>query len=233
MERLDKFLSGMGLATRKEVKTMVRRGEISVDGVVCRDSGEKYEEGQQVSIRGRISTLQSRFYYMMNKPDGYLSSTEKRGEATVIDLLSPQLQAQGLFPAGRLDRDSHGLLLLTNDGDFAHKIMSPRHRVDKLYFVRYEGVLDKNAPEIFASGMTIDGGEQCLPAKIELAGENEAYITVQEGKYHQVKRMIRCVGGTVTYLKRIAIGTLELDKNLAEGEVRHLTSEEITQLLGE
>ena len=220
----------MGLASRKEVKALVRRGEIAVNGRVCRDSGEKYDEGQTLSFCGRKYVLKSRFYYMMNKPDGYLSSTEERGEKTVIDLLPPQIQAQEVFPAGRLDRDSHGLLLLTNDGDFAHLVMSPKHRVDKLYFVRYDGVLSPDAEALFASGMTIDGGETCLPARLERTGENEALITVQEGKYHQVKRMVKRAGAAVTYLKRLSIGSIRLDEALSEGEIRPLTEEEISEI---
>lgn len=230
MERLDKLISAMGLASRREVKALVRHGDIRVEGVVCRDPAERYEEGTQASFCGRPVLLKSRFYYMMNKPAGYLSATEDRREKTVMDLLSPQLQAQGLFPAGRLDRDSHGLLLLTNDGDFAHRVMSPRQHVDKLYYVRYEGVLNKNAQEIFARGMMIDGGEQCLPANLALCGEGEAYVTVQEGKYHQVKRMIWAVGGKVCYLKRLAVGPVRLDPGLAEGAVRELTAQELSGL---
>lgn len=230
MERLDKLISAMGLASRREVKLLVRRGEICVEGRVCRDAGEKYEEGLSAVFCGREIILKSRFYYMMNKPAGYLSATQDRGDKTVVDLLPPQLKAQGLFPAGRLDRDSHGLLILTNDGDFAHRIMSPRHRVDKLYYVRYEGVLNKNAPGLFADGLTIDGGECCRPARLEPCAQGEAYVTVQEGKYHQVKRMIQAVGGRVNYLKRLAIGPVTLDTGLEEGCTRELTEAELKAL---
>lgn len=231
MERLDKFISCMGLATRREVKQMVRKGLISVDGAVCRDPGEKYSEGQILSFAGRSMPLKIRFYYMMNKPDGYLSATEDKDDRTVMELLSPRLQAQGLFPAGRLDRDSHGLLLLTNDGDFAHKVMSPRHRVDKLYFIQYEGTLMPGSCTVFESGMTIDGGEKCLPAKLEILEGNSAYVTVQEGKYHQVKRMIKACGGAVVYLKRLSIGPVRLDESLKEGEIRELTEAEVSGLI--
>ena len=220
----------MGLASRREVKELVRRGEIWVDGMLCRDPGEKYEEGTPAAFCGRPVILKSRFYYMMNKPAGYLSATEDREKKTVMDLLAPQQKAQGLFPAGRLDRDSYGLLLLTNDGDFAHRIMSPRHHINKLYYVRYEGTLNKNAQEMFACGMLIDGGEHCRPAKLELCAEGEAYVTVQEGKYHQVKRMLWAVGGKVYYLKRLAIGPLSLDPGLEEGAVRELRADELSAL---
>lgn len=233
MERLDKFISSMGLASRKDVKKMIRNGEISVDNTVCRDPGEKYEEGQMLNFGGEVMPLKIRFYYMMNKPQGYLSATQDRDDKTVIDLLSLRLRAQGLFPAGRLDRDSCGLLILTNDGDFAHKIMSPHHRVDKLYFVRYEGRLLPETEEMFRSGMTIDGDEKCLPAKIEITDGSTAFVTVQEGKYHQVKRMIRKCNASVVYLKRISIGPLRLDESLEEGEVRELTDHEIAAFFGE
>ncbi|MBQ1504261.1 MAG: rRNA pseudouridine synthase [Oscillospiraceae bacterium] len=233
MERLDRFLSAMGLASRKDAALLARRGEIWVNGAPCRDPAKKFPEGTEAEIRGVRTVLKTRFYYMMNKPAGYLSSTEKRGEATVIDLLSPQLQAQGLFPAGRLDRDSVGLLVLTNDGDFAHKVMSPRHKVDKVYEISYAGVLDIHAPERFRQGIEIDGGEVCESASLSLLGDNRALVTIHEGRYHQVKRMIAAVGGEVTFLRRISIGALRLDPALAEGEVRELSPEECLALLGE
>ena len=220
----------MGLASRREVKLLVRRGEIRVEGIVCHDPGEKYEEGLCATLCGRPVILKSRFYYMMNKPAGYLSSTEERGEKTVMDLLTPQLKAQSLFPAGRLDRDSHGLLILTNDGDFAHRILSPKYHVDKLYYVRYEGVLNVDAQEMFEKGLRIDGGEICSPAKLELCGQGEALITISEGKYHQVKRMLNAVGGSVYFLKRMAIGSVRLDPDLKEGDIRELTTSELSLL---
>ncbi len=231
MERLDKLLSAMGVATRKETAVLAKRGEIRVDGEICRDPARRFAEGTPAEVRGEKLILKSCFYYMMNKPEGLLSSTEKRGEKTVIDILPPRLQAQGLFPAGRLDRDSIGLLLLTNDGDLAHKILSPRRRVDKLYEIRYKGTLDKHACERFSEGLEIDGGERCENAKLELLEGDRALVTIHEGKFHQVKRMIAAVGGEVYFLRRLAVGPLRLDEALAPGDVRELTENELSALL--
>lgn len=231
MERLDKLLSAMGVLTRRETAALAKRGEIRADGEICRDPAKKFAEGTVAEVRGERLILKSRFYYMMNKPDGVLSSTEKRGEKTVIDILPPRLQAQGLFPAGRLDRDSVGLLLLTNDGDLAHRILSPRHHVDKLYEIRYKGTLDKHASARFAAGLEIDGGEKCESAHLELLEGDRALVTIHEGKFHQVKRMIAAVGGEVYYLRRLAVGPLRLDENLAPGQFRELTQDELSALL--
>ena len=231
MERLDKLLSAMGVCARRETAAMAKRGEIRVDGEVCRDPARKFAEGTAAEVRGEKLILKSRFYYMMNKPEGVLSSTEKRGDRTVVDLLPPRQQAQGLFPAGRLDRDSVGLLLLTNDGDLAHKLLSPKRHVDKIYQIRYKGTLDNHAPERFAAGLEIDGGELCLPAKLELTDGDKALVTLHEGKFHQVKRMIAAVGGEVYSLRRVAFGPLRLDETLEPGAFRELTREELEALI--
>ncbi len=231
MERIDKLLANMGLGSRKEIKAMVKRGEILINGTICKDAAEKVDVASDVVIaEGRALRLRTSFSFMMNKPAGYLSASRDERGATVMDLLSEEHQRLGLFPAGRLDKDSEGLLILTNDGAFAHALMSPRHHVDKRYFVRYDGILHEHAVIAFEKGITIDGGERCLPAKLELLDPGEAIVTVQEGRYHQVKRMIAAVGGRVIYLKRLAVGPVLLDETLRPGEYRELTDEEFQTL---
>jgi len=226
-QRLDKILSNLGFGSRKEIGALIRSGRVTVDGKVCKSADEKVDpENQSLCFCGEEVEYRQYEYIMMNKPAGYLSATEDNRQKTVIELLPDRLQRIGLFPAGRLDRDSEGLLLLTNDGAAAHAIISPKKNIDKLYYVKYTGQLHPDTKEKFEAGIEIDGGEICLPAKIELIGEGEAEITVHEGKFHQVKRMISAAGGEVTYLKRLRIGEIKLDKNLEVGQIRRLSGAE-------
>ena len=232
MERIDKLLANMGLGSRRDIKAMVRRGEVVISGHVCTDPAEKVDvERDSVLLSGKALRLRTTFTFQMNKPAGYLSASRDAREVTVMELLTEEHHRLGLFPAGRLDRDSEGLLLLTNDGALAHALTAPRRHVDKRYYVRYDGVLADHAEQLFRGGMIIDGGETCLPAELERTGPDEAIVTVHEGKYHQVKRMIAAVGGTVTYLKRLSIGPLELDESLAPGAYRELEDGELELLL--
>ena len=228
MERIDKLLANMGLGSRKEIKMMIKSGEILINGTACTDAAAKVDlAADQVTAAGRALRLRTTFSFMMNKPAGYLSASRDDHAATVVDLLSEEHKRLGLFPAGRLDRDAEGFLILTNDGALAHALTSPRRHVNKRYFVRYDGMLHKNAEAEFSEGMLIDGGERCLPAVLECRVPGEAVITVHEGRYHQVKRMIAAAGGKVTYLKRLSIGPISLDNTLAPGEYRELTGEEL------
>ena len=170
-------------------------------------------------------------YLMMNKAAGYLTATEDKKAATVFDLLETKYHRMGVFPVGRLDKDSEGLLLLTNDGELAHRLLSPKNHVDKLYYIRYQGTFDGDAPKRFAEGLHIDGNYQCMPAKLELLPEQGAYVTVQEGRYHQVKRMVQACGAEVAFLKRLAIGPLRLDEELHTGAYRELTEQEVQKLV--
>ena len=232
MERLDKLLANMGLGSRKDVKALIKQGEIQVNGTVCTDGAWKVDvETDKVTAAGRVLRLRTTFTFMMNKPAGYLSASRDERAATVIDLLSEEHRRLGLFPAGRLDRDSEGLLLLTNDGALAHALTAPRRHVDKRYYIRYDGILYEHAEYTFTEGVLIDGEERCLPARLERVAPGEAIVTVHEGRYHQVKRMIAAVGGTVTYLKRLSIGPVNLDKRLSPGAYRELTDEELQQLV--
>ncbi len=233
-QRLDKILSNLGFGSRKEIGSAIRSGKVTIDGKICKSPEEKIDpELCSICFCGEQIEYREYEYIMMNKPAGYLSATEDNRQMTVMELLPERLKRIGLFPAGRLDRDSEGLLLLTNDGAAAHAIISPKRHVDKLYYIRYSGRLDDDTEKRFREGIEIDQGEKCLPAEIEFTGDGEALVTVHEGKFHQVKRMIAAAGGEVVYLKRLRIGMIELDKNLKEGQIRRLNereSEWLTQI---
>ena len=231
-ERLDKILANLGVGSRKDLKLRIKRGEVAVDGVVVRDPEEKFDpETASLAVCGVPVRYRRYLYLMMHKPAGYLTATEDRNAATVLDLLDEQYRGFDLFPAGRLDKDSEGLLLLTNDGALTHKILSPKNHVDKLYYIRYEGAFAPDAEKRFAEGLPIDGGYVCMPAILERLGENEAYVTIREGKYHQVKRMAEACGAHVVYLKRLRMGSLVLDESLPLGKYRMLSDTEEANLL--
>ena len=232
MERLDKILASTGRWSRREVKELVRAGRVTVNGTAARSPEEKYRREDLTLLVDGQSVLCERYtYLMLHKPAGLVSATEDPRQATVLDLLPEHLRKIGLFPAGRLDRDTEGLLLLTNDGALAHDLLSPRKHVDKTYFVRVEGRLDQSDAEAFQSGMTLGDGLVCLPAGLALLeAPDEALVTLREGKYHQIKRMLAARGKPVRYLKRLAMGPLTLDQTLEKGQWRPLEEEELTQL---
>lgn len=226
-ERLDKILSNLGVGSRKDLKQRIKRGEVTVDGVVVRNPEQKFDpETAVIAVGGETIRYKKYVYLMMNKPAGYLTATEDRKAATVLDLLDEAYRSFDLFPAGRLDKDSEGLLLLTNDGELTHRILSPKNHVDKLYYIRYDGAFASDSEQRFARGLPIDGGYVCMPAKLELLPDNAAYVTIREGKYHQVKRMAEACGARVTYLKRLRMGSLILDENLLSGNYRPLSDAE-------
>ncbi len=228
MERLDKILSGTGRWSRREVKELVRARRVTANGAVVRSPEEKYDrEGLDLRVDGESVSGERFVYLMLHKPAGLVSATEDPRQKTVLELLPPHLRRVGLFPAGRLDRDTEGLLLLTNDGALAHDLLSPRKHVDKTYFVRVAGILDEADEDAFAAGMTLGDGLECLPAGLErLERSDEAVVTLREGKYHQIKRMLAARGKPVVYLKRLTMGPLTLDPALGPGEWRPLTGEE-------
>ena len=232
MERLDKILASTGRWSRREVKELVRAGRVTVNGTAARSPEEKYRREDLTLLVDGKSVLCERYtYLMLHKPAGLVSATEDPRQATVLDLLPEHLRKIGLFPAGRLDRDTEGLLLLTNDGALAHDLLSPRKHVDKTYFVRVEGRLDQSDAEAFQSGMTLGDGLVCLPAGLALLeAPDEALVTLREGKYHQIKRMLAARGKPVRYLKRLAMRPLALDQTLEKGQWRPLEEEELTQL---
>ena len=233
MIRLDKYLADMGIGTRTEVKKVVRQGKVSVDGMIVKNPDVKIDENKQsVVCNGQTVEYKSYEYYMLNKPAGVVSATSDSKEKTVVDLIDEK-KRKDLFPVGRLDKDTEGLLLITNDGELAHKLLSPKKHVDKLYYAKVEGVVTEEDIDTFAKGLDIGDGEYTKPAKLTILisdAISEIELTIQEGKFHQVKRMFEAVGKKVIYLKRLSMGTLKLDTNLALGEYRPLTKEEFEKL---
>lgn len=233
MERLDKRLANTGRWSRREIRELIRAGRVCVDGRVVRSPEEKCASTSTFQVDGMVVAGEALVYLMLHKPAGLVSSTEDPRQPTVFSLLPEHLRRAGLFPAGRLDKDTEGLLLLTNDGPLAHSLLSPRRHVDKTYFVRVDGVLDEGDAAAFEAGLTLADGYTCLPAGLELLEASDtAVITLREGKYHQIKRMLAQRGKPVIYLKRLTMGPLKLDPGLGPGEWRPLTGEEISALRG-
>ncbi len=236
MIRLDKYLADMGCGTRQEVKKLIRSGQVSVNGAVVKKPETKVEQTvQEVCLNGEKVGYESFEYYMLNKPAGVISATEDRRCQTVVDLIQEK-KRKDLFPVGRLDKDTEGLLLITNDGELAHRLLSPKKHVDKCYFARVSGKVTEDDVRSFENGVNIGRLEQpeiTMPGKLEIITSDEIsqiHLTIQEGKFHQVKRMFRAVGKEVIYLKRLRMGTLVLDENLNIGEYRPLTKEELEKL---
>ena len=227
MERLDKLLASTGRWSRSEVKRLVREGRVLADGRIAASAEEKYDTDRvSLTVDGEAVRLRRYVYIMLHKPAGVLSATEDGRGKTVLDLLPTEYQKRGLFPVGRLDKDTEGLLLLTDDGALAHDLLSPKKHVDKLYLARVEGILDDADRAAFEAGMTLGDGLRCLPAGLEIVAPSEALVTLREGKFHQIKRMLAARGKPVVYLKRLAMGPLTLDEALAPGEWRELTDAE-------
>ena len=233
--RLDKYLSDMGAGTRSELKKEIRKSGVSVDGTVVTDPGFSVSASSRVVFRGTVIAYEEFVYYMLNKPAGVISASEDGREKTVVDLI-PEPKRRDLFPVGRLDRDTEGLLIITNDGALSHRLLSPKHHVDKVYYVRVSGILTGNDIELFRDGLVLTDGLECLPAHLTILSvsedeyTSEAEITIREGKFHQVKRMFSSVGAEVLYLKRLSMGPLVLDPGLAPGESRRLTPDEMALL---
>ena len=234
MERLDKALAGTGRWSRREVKLLVRQGQVRVNGMAAVSAEEKIDpETAVITVGGESIRLQKFTYVMLHKPAGVLTATEDRRQATVLELLPAELRRRGLSPVGRLDKDTEGLLLLTDDGALAHDLLAPKKHVDKVYFARTDGALDDADCKAFEQGITLGDGLECLPAKLEILksdAQSEALITIHEGKFHQIKRMLASRGKPVVYLKRLSMGSLTLDEGLSKGEYRLLTAEEIKNL---
>ena len=227
--RLDKILADAGASTRREAKELVRQGRVTVNGMVAASVETKYDpDAVTLAVDGKEFPTASNFYYMMYKPAGVVTATEDSDQQTVMDLLPDRLRRQGLFPVGRLDKDTTGLLILTNDGEFSHRLTAPRSHVPKRYRAVVDGVPSEADVRAFAAGIVLGDGTNCLPARLILGapGTSEVEVVVCEGKYHQVKRMLASRGMPVQTLERCAIGGVQLDRRLAPGEVRALTSEE-------
>lgn len=231
--RLDKYLCESGKGTRTEVKKQISRGAVSVNGTLIKDAGYKIDENaDRVSIDGVEVKYADFEYYMLNKPQGVISaSRDKRGGKTlcVTDLIREKIRSD-LFPVGRLDKDTEGLLIITNDGDMAHRLLSPKRHVDKTYYAELDGKILPDAAERIMAGVDIGDDKPTMPCQVNMLSDSSCFITIHEGRYHEIKRMFKTEGRTVTYLKRISMGPISLDPELAPGEYRLLTDKE-TELL--
>jgi 16S rRNA pseudouridine516 synthase len=232
--RLDKFLCDMQLGTRSQVKDIIKKGNITVNGEIVKTADFKINENaDDILYMGKSVKYQRYFYYMLHKPAGVVTATYDKNDKTVMDLLVGA-DGKDLSPVGRLDKDTEGLLLITNDGELNHNLLSPKKHVAKTYYVECDGAIDEGKIEALEKGVDIGDGKLTLPAKVViLESANNRYkmeLTITEGRFHQVKRMVAAVGGEVTYLKRISFGTLTLDENLEKGKYRPLTPQEIDDL---
>ena len=232
MERLDKFLCDCGAGTRSQVKAILKAGRVTVDGKAERDNGRKIDpEKNRICLDGEELNRAGQVVIMLNKPAGYVTATEDARDRTVMELLPPQYQHLQLRPVGRLDKATEGLLLFTNDGDLLHRLISPKKEVPKIYYARHAGAATPEDVDAFAAGLVLADGTKCLSAVLQPLGEGESLITVCEGKYHQVRRMMAARGMHVDYLERRREGNLVLG-DLPRGETRPLSQEEIRVLLG-
>ncbi|KXZ20273.1 16S rRNA pseudouridine(516) synthase [Bacillus nakamurai] len=235
--RLDKLLANSGFGSRKDVKKIVKAGAVMIDGVPAKDIKTHVDPNvQDITVYGEPAEYREFIYVMMNKPQGVLSATEDSRQKTVVDLLTPEEQRFEPFPAGRLDKDTEGFLLLTNDGQLAHRLLSPKKHVPKTYEVHLKSPLSPEDMINLERGVTIEGGYKTKPAAVETITQSPddmvIHLTITEGKYHQVKLMAKSVGNEVTYLKRLSMGAVSLDPALAPGEFRELTEEELAALAG-
>ena len=233
-ERIDKLIASQGLLSRNDVKTMIKRGEVSVNGVVIKDSSVKVSYEDDIVVNGKPLKQTEFTYIMLNKPKGVVSASEDKRDKTVVDILPDELKRKNLFPAGRLDKDTTGFCLITDDGDFAHRLLSPSRHVDKTYIATVDKKINfANARKAFKDGIVLADGTVLLSADLELLSDDDNQslkVVIKEGKYHQVKRMFASLGTTVIELKRVSIGGLVLDDNLEEGEARLLTAEELSKI---
>ncbi|EMK2934660.1 rRNA pseudouridine synthase [Listeria monocytogenes] len=229
--RLDKLLSHTGFGSRKEVKPLLKSGAAVVNGTIQKDSKTQVNpDKDQITVHGTPVVYQEFVYFMLHKPQNVVSATEDNVSETVIDLLAQEDTLTDLFPVGRLDKDTEGLLIITNDGTLAHNLLSPKKHIDKTYYAKIDGDVTAADVEAFAAGIELDDGYTCKPASLEIITPNEINVTIQEGKFHQVKRMFAARGKTVSYLKRISMGNLQLDESLELGEYRPLTEAELAIL---
>lgn len=231
--RLDKYLADMGIGTRSELKTWIRQGRVSINGAVCNKPEQKVSiELDEIFFDGTRINYSKNIYYMLHKPAGVISATMDNVNETVLDLIKDS-KGKELFPVGRLDKDTEGLLLITNDGNLAHQLLSPKKHVDKVYYAKVRGKVTEEDREAFLIGVDIGEERPTLPAKLKILKSDEVSeieLTIQEGKFHQVKRMFQAIGKEVIYLKRLSMGSLRLDEGLAPGEYRELTKEEVIRL---
>ncbi|KNY26624.1 pseudouridine synthase [Pseudobacteroides cellulosolvens] len=233
-QRLDKIVSNFGYGTRKEIKAMVKNGLIKVDGQVARDSGIHVDPNSSViEINGEVLNYKEFIYLMLNKPQGVISATFDQRHKTVVELMPEEVLHYDLFPVGRLDIDTEGLLIMTNDGELAHEVLSPKKHVKKKYYALIDGNVTESDKDEFSKGITLDDGYKTMPALLHIIRSgsiSEIELSIVEGKFHQVKRMFEALGKEVKFLKRIEMGGILLDESLKPGECRELTDEELTVL---
>lgn len=229
--RIDKYLSVALSVSRTEAKQMLKSGKVTADGHCVTKPEYKVDEASKVTFSGETLSYKKHVYIIMNKPSGILSASSDKRVKTVIDILPDQLKRDGLFPVGRLDKDTTGLLIITDDGDFGHKVTSPKSRINKCYYAELDGEIKDEDIKLFGEGITLASGEECKPALLERAGEKAAKVTICEGKYHQIKRMFGVVGLGVNRLHRLSIADLSLPENLNSGEARELSRDELSKIL--
>ncbi|EOD01601.1 pseudouridine synthase [Caldisalinibacter kiritimatiensis] len=233
-QRLDKILSNMGYGSRKEIKSIIKDGRVKVDGITINSNKIKVDPYKaEIEIDGEIVRYREYIYIMMNKPNGVVSSTDDPLNKTVIDIIEGKYRIFNPFPIGRLDKDTEGLLVISNDGKLAHQLLSPKKHVDKTYYVEVEGMVEDNHIREFEKGIELEDGYKTMPAELEILSSgpiSKVNLTIKEGKYHQVKRMFKALGMKVVYLKRISMGKLRLDETLELGEYRELTDDELELL---
>ena len=233
-QRIDKILSNLGYGSRSELKKFCKNGLVRVNGKVINNPGVQVDvENDEIIFDGEKVTYKEFIYLMLNKPDGYISATFDKRDPIVLDLIDKEDLVFEPFPVGRLDKDTEGLLVLTNDGQLAHRVLSPKKHVPKTYYAKIEGVVTEEDIKAFAEGVTLDDGYETMPAELVILKSDEISeieLTIHEGKFHQVKRMFESVDKKVIYLKRLSMGKLKLDENLAHGEYRELTDEEVKMI---
>ncbi len=235
LQRIDKIVSSQLNISRNDTRTLVKKGAVLCDGVVITDVGAKCDaEKSEITVNGKPLFFKEHIYIMMNKPQGVVSATTDNKIKTVIDIVPDNLKRKNLFPAGRLDKDTVGFMLITDDGDFAHKILSPSKHVEKTYIAHLRDKLSDEGRRILENGAVLSDGTECMDARVKLLDEDGkiAEVTIREGKYHQIKRMFASVGNEVVFLKRISIGNLPLDETLGVGECREITKEELELITG-
>ena len=233
-QRIDKILSNLGYGSRSELKKFCKNGLVKVNGKVINNPGVQVDvENDEIIFDGEKVTYKEFIYLMLNKPDGYISATFDKRDPIVLDLIDKEDLVFEPFPVGRLDKDTEGLLVLTNDGQLAHRVLSPKKHVPKTYYAKIEGIVTEEDIKAFAKGVTLDDGYETMPAELIILKSDEISeieLTIHEGKFHQVKRMFESVDKKVIYLKRLSMGKLNLDENLALGEYRELTDEEVKMI---
>ena len=233
-QRIDKILSNLGYGSRSELKKLCKNGLVRVNGKVINNPGVQVDvENDEIIFNGEKVVYKEFIYLMLNKPDGYISATFDKRDPIVLDLIDKEDLVFEPFPVGRLDKDTEGLLVLTNDGQLAHRVLSPKKHVPKTYYAKVEGVVTEEDVKAFAEGVTLDDGYETMPAELVILKSDEISeieLTIHEGKFHQVKRMFESVGKKVVYLKRLSMGKLKLDESLALGEYRELTEEEVKMI---